>query len=263
MSRTLKLVDRLLALGRNLHTVGRNQEALAVLRSLAGFRELPPVVAEETQARLAEIQLRRCRFRRARRHLRAALHYQPDSARYHYLLATTLAADEKADPQRAIEHYRKSLELDPKQPLCLCDLGLLALRLDQTEEGLKALQQAVELAPADPEVLAALLHGLCQANRAEDARRAVHAALFRHPRDRRFTKLWREFQFRQLWAAQQNAKQTDALDTSGEERAMVLPFVRPAAHTVATSVGPKFVRQDAASAPPPPHISRPRRLLAE
>jgi tetratricopeptide (TPR) repeat protein len=253
MSRTLNLVDRLLALGRNYQQVGRNQEALHVLHSLARFQELPAAVAEETQARLAEIQLHRCRYRRARRHLRAALRFQPESARYHWLLAGALVADEKGDLQRAAEHYRKSLAIDPKQPCCLRDFGLLALRLEQTEEGLQALARAVELAPADPELLASHVDGLCQANRPEEARRMLQAALFRNPKDRRFHQLWSDFQFRQLSTAQQTARQ-EASDLAEGGASMLLPFVRP---TECASLGGKRLRRDAAAPPSPPHTARP------
>ena len=55
MSKMLNLVDCLLARGRFLQQLGRDQDALVVLQRLAGFRQLPPQVAEETQLRLAEI----------------------------------------------------------------------------------------------------------------------------------------------------------------------------------------------------------------
>ena len=58
MSMTLNLVDRLLAAGRNLHKLGREQDALHIFSRLSGFRQLPAEVAEETQVRLAEISLR-------------------------------------------------------------------------------------------------------------------------------------------------------------------------------------------------------------
>lgn len=255
MSRTLKLVESLLALGRNYQQVGRNQEALQVLHRLAGFHELPATVAEEAQARLAEIQLLRHRYRRARRHLRTVLLSQPDSARYHYLMATALDADEKGDPRRAAEHYRRSLDLDPKQPRCLRDYGKLALRLEQTEAGLQALRQAVELAPHDPGAVADLVEGLRQAGRPEDIRRTLRAALFRNPRDRRFPKLWLDNQFQELHDAQEAARHREA--SSATEPTMLLPFVR----SVATPKGSKWVRHDPASPSSPPHISRTARQV--
>ena len=68
MSRMLNLVDCLLARGRKLQAMGRSRDALHVLGRLAGFRQLPLPIAEETQACLAEIQLRHQEYSSARRH---------------------------------------------------------------------------------------------------------------------------------------------------------------------------------------------------
>src|SRR5262245_4381324 len=56
---TLSFVDSLLARGRYLQHLGRTYDALRIMTRLAGFRELPPAVAEEVQFRLGELQLRR------------------------------------------------------------------------------------------------------------------------------------------------------------------------------------------------------------
>src|SRR5262245_406305 len=82
----LNLFDQLLCQARRHLQLGRHREATTLFTRLAGFRELPADVAEETQARLAQLHLKRRRFAQARRHLTAALRYQPDNARYHYLL---------------------------------------------------------------------------------------------------------------------------------------------------------------------------------
>ena len=66
MSKTLKLIDRLLTMGRNFQALERHREALRLLGRLAAFRELPADVAEETQVRLAELWLRRRKHQRAR-----------------------------------------------------------------------------------------------------------------------------------------------------------------------------------------------------
>src|SRR5437762_11958173 len=108
MSRTLNLVDGLLLMGRRHQQLGRIRDALTVLARLASFRELPREVAEETQIRLAEIQLRRRKYRRARRHLAVALRYDPDNARSHYLMATALRGLGEDQWDRAAVHYRRS-----------------------------------------------------------------------------------------------------------------------------------------------------------
>src|SRR5687767_14686313 len=111
MSMTLPLVDRLLTRGRSLHESGRVHDAYQVLKKLATFRELPAETAEEAQALLAEIQFGRRKYLRARRHLAVALGYHPDNAQYHYLMAAAVDADDRADKQRALAHYRRSLKL--------------------------------------------------------------------------------------------------------------------------------------------------------
>src|SRR5438874_10813929 len=135
MSMTLNLADRLLAMGRNFQAIGRDRDALHILGRLSDFRQISADVSEESQHRQAEILLRSGRYVRARRHLTALLVQRPDSARYHYLMANALNNDMKADPQRAADHYRKSLRLDPQQPTCLGEFGLPSLRLGQTEDG--------------------------------------------------------------------------------------------------------------------------------
>jgi tetratricopeptide (TPR) repeat protein len=255
MSMTLNLADRLLAMGRNLQALGRDRDALHVLGRLSGFRQLPTAVSEEAQLRQAEILLQSGRYVRARRHLTALLVQQPDSARYHYLMAIALNGDVKADPQRAAEHYRQSLQLDPDQPDCLGAFGLLALRLGQTEEGLSHLRKAVELAPSDPEVVGRLAEGLREEGRLDEARSVLRAALFRNPRDARFRTRWDEFQFRQLSDEQYEA-QAHLIPIGTRKAPWLLPFVRPTEAPEAGK-GVKLVRQDGPSALPPPRAPRP------
>jgi tetratricopeptide (TPR) repeat protein len=253
MSRKLNLVDRLLAMGRRCQELGRDHDARHVLGRLAGFGELPAAVAEETQARLAELDLKRGRFRRARRHLTAALFHRPDHARYHYLLAGALDADGRGDPQRAVAHYRKSLELDPNQPRCLGEFGLLALRLGQTDEGLAVLRRAAELAPADPEAVGRLVDGLRQEGRTDEARGVLRAARFRNPRDARFHRLWSDFEFHLLRQEQQARRHADHTGQPADDGPVLLPFVRPAPETA--KAGRKVIRRDGASPPTAPHLS--------
>src|SRR5207249_8703306 len=128
MSRTLNLVDGLLLMGRRHQQQGRVRDALTILARLASFRELPREVAEEIQFRLAEIQLRRYKYRRARRHLAVALRYDPENARYQYLMAKALRGLGEDQWDRAAVHYRGSLELDAEQDDCMIEFGVFAVR---------------------------------------------------------------------------------------------------------------------------------------
>jgi tetratricopeptide (TPR) repeat protein len=262
MSRTLNLTDRLLERGRFLQEIGRTHDAARILGRLAGLRELPAPAAEETQARLAEMHLRQYKFAQARRHLTAALAHSPDDARYHYLLGIAHDQDEEGDPQSAFEHFRRSLEIDPDQPRCLGEFGILALCLGHNEEGLKALRRGVDLAPDDPDTVGKLVEGLCLAEQPEEARLALRAALFRNPRHQGFRKLWNDFQWEQLHEQQEAERQARQAARDDEEEApAVLPFVRPEPGSVpAAQQRRKRIRHDGPSAPVPPHSPRTNRL---
>jgi Tfp pilus assembly protein PilF len=247
MMPTLNLVDRVLAMGRRYQEAGRHRDAVSVFTRLARFRYLPAEAAEETQARLAEIQLKRRKYRHARRHLTAALRHQPDNARYHYLLAIALQAEEGADLQRAGEHYRRALELDPGHVKCLADYGHLLLRLGQTDEGLERLRQAAEGAPGDVEVLGKLVKGLRLTGRTDEARSVLQIALFRNSRSPRFRKLWNEFRFQQA----RRRRETERLQCNGEaeaEQPVLLPFVRVVPDDQTDSDMPMVVRREESNA---------------
>ena len=260
MSTTLNLADRLLARGKHFQQIGRTHDAVHILSRLAEFRELPADVAEETQARLADLHLRYNRPRKARRHLTAALAHKPDNARYHYLMARAVEADRRGEPERALEHYERSLELDSQQPDCLSEGGLLAVRQGQAERGLHHLRRAVEMAPDDPMHLQRLVKGLCVARRPEEARAALRMALFRHPRDHRFRKLWDDFRFDQLRQEQEVKRLAHFGGETADAGPTILPFVRPAHKAGPATATPTIIRRDGPAAPQPPHLPTSGRL---
>ena len=197
---TINLFDHLLETGRRYHELGRHRDALTVLTRLSACRDVPAEVAEEAQARLGELQLKRRKFKRARRHLTVALRHRPDEARYHHLMGLACQEEDRGDLERAAKHYRRSLALDATDVKCLVDFGLLAIRLGRSDDGLAKLREAVALAPDEPTVTAKLVKGLRHLGKPDEARAEVRAALFRNPRDPRFRRLWTEFQFRELRA---------------------------------------------------------------
>jgi Tfp pilus assembly protein PilF len=243
MQATLNLVDHVLAMGRRFQEIGRQRDALTLLTRLSDFRHLPADAAEETQARLAELHLKRRRFRRARRHLTAALRHQPDNARYHYLMATALQMDDEGNLERAADHYRRALELDPGHVKCLADFGLLLVRQGQAEEGVARLREAVEKAPDDAEVLGKLVKGLRLAGRSDEARQAVRLALFRHPHAPRFRQLWNEYQFHH---ARQQCEAARLKRAGADEEAVLLPFVRVVQDTPTGGGTPTILRHEEA-----------------
>ena len=197
MQITINLFDHLLETGRRYHELGRHRDAVTALTRSSAFREVPAEVAEETQARLGELQLKRRKYA-PRRHLVAALRHRPDQARYHHLMGLACQEEDRGNLERAAKHYRRSLELDATAVPCLVDFGLLAIRLGRHDEGLARLREATALAPDDPNATARLVKGLRQLGKPDNARAEVRAALFRNARDPRFRRLWNEYQFREL-----------------------------------------------------------------
>ena len=256
MSRTLNLIRGLLARGRKLHKLGVDGDALLALSRLSSFRELPAGVAEETQRRLAELLLKQRKYIRARRHLAALLAHQPQNPHYHYLMARTVEKDLRADPKRAVEHYRQALAIEPNHPRYLCDFGLAALRIGRKRTGLESLRRALELAPDDAVVVGKVVDGLSQRGRYREALRAVRAAIFRNPGERRFRKLWQDVRFRQTRALQQAAHRR--AQAVGEET-MLLPFVPSPATARPVQVGLRIYRHDTGPTLPHPHFPRPAR----
>lgn len=241
MMSNLNFVDRVLAMGRRYQEVGRHRDAVVILTRLAHFRCLSAEAAEETQGRLAEIYLKRRKYKNARRHLTAALRHQPDNARHHYLLATALCAEDGGDVERAGEHYRRALELDPGHVACRADYGHLLLRLGQTEEGLACLREASERAPEDVEVLAKLVKGLRLSGRTDEARSVLQRALFRNAHSLRYRKLWNEFRFHQA-RRRHEAQQLEQGENDGQdEQPVLLPFVRLVKETAKPSECPTIV----------------------
>jgi Tfp pilus assembly protein PilF len=251
MNGNLNLVDRLLARGRSLQELGRLDEAADVLNRLTGLEGLSGEVVEQTHVRLAELRLQQQQYRLARRHLAAALLHQPNHPRYHYLMASAVNLDDEADPRRALRHYRKSLRLDPNQPRCRAELGLLSVQLGQTDSGLRDLRRAADMAPDDVDVLEMLLEGLCWCERIEEARRVLQAARFRLPRNGRVQELWSEFEYEQLRRSQA-VRQPRRLPPR-DEGPVLLPFVRPSGVPSGTAPAAGIVRRDPPSAPSGPH----------
>jgi tetratricopeptide (TPR) repeat protein len=249
MSHTLNLIDHLLALGRRYQELGRLRDAVQVLSRLSAFRDLPGEAAEEAQARLAELHLKRRRYQLARRCLTAALTRRPDEARYHRLMATAVLAEDRGDLDRAADHYRRAVDLDGDDAVCLAEYGVLTVRLGRTDEGLARLRRAVERAPDDPEVVGKAAKGLRLAGRPDEARDLLRAALFRNPRAPRFRKLWAELQYQQLRRRQQHGGRGRAAGPA-DDGPVLLPFAPAPPQTAPATPG---ARSDGPAPPAPPH----------
>ena len=226
MSKTLNLVEHMLAMGRKYQELGLRLDALRVLGKLSGFRELPGAVAEEVQARLAEIQIKRRKYQRARRHLTAALRHRPNEARYHYLMGLACLAEGRGDLDRADEHLLADRWhwMRPRSSASWRRVCWLFAWAGPTRGWPGCARRRPR--SDDAAIVAKLVKGLRQSGKGDEARRVLRAALFRNARVPRFRRLWREFQFQQLRQEQQRQR----LDREGladrEDEPVLLPFAR-------------------------------------
>lgn len=229
MTPTLNMADRLLALGTHYREVGRPQEAHEIFARLLDFRILPPEVACHAQLALAEIALKRRKFKKARRHLVAVLTHEETDAHANYLMAVACLEEEQGNHRRAAHFFAKSLEADPTDVKCRGEYGLVLLQLGRTDEGLKHLARATDEAPDDLDALARRLRGLRQAGKLDEARTLLRKARFHFRRSGAFEKLASDFQF-QIARQEQEFARLQAEGMTDGETPVLLPFVRHEAH---------------------------------
>jgi Tfp pilus assembly protein PilF len=257
MSRTLNFCEHLLAQGRNYHTLGVNDRAQGLFTNLARLRDLPADIAEETQSRLAELYMQQRKFGRARRHLTAALAHDRHNPLYHHLMAIALAEDPQGDRDRALEHFRRCVQLEPEEPVYHSDAGLFALEHGAVDEALAYLRRAVELAPDDVSIIGDVVRGLQDHGHHDEARQIARAALFRSGGDARFRRLWNDCRFQELHHRQQRANKKRLVRRAVAEGRICLPFVHL---TVETPTGRKLIRKDGPSRTPAPRLLKFTRL---
>jgi tetratricopeptide (TPR) repeat protein len=251
MSRTLNLVDCLFTTARNLHRLGRAQQALEILERLLRLRSVPADAAAEAHSLLAELRFKQDAYRKARRHLVAALTYQPHRADFHFRLALAIEADPEARPERARVHYLRALQLDGKNASYWLDYAFYLLTLEERKRGLRALRRAYALAGSDPDVIGRVAEGLRQEGLHDEARTKLLNALFEHPRDRRFRALWQQHQFQMLYEQQQ--KQRRERTAAAIAAPVLIPFVEQEGSGKYAELGGKTIRLD-----PPAPMRTPR-----
>jgi tetratricopeptide (TPR) repeat protein len=254
MTSTLNLFDEILSRARRLQIAGQWREALTLLRRLSGFPNLPPRVAEKAEALQGEILLKRRRYRQARKHLRSALAYAPDRARYHFLLGLALHRDPKGDKGHATAHYERCLELAPALVRCRGQAGLLAIECGRVDEGLALLRLAVEQAPGDSDAVSRLVKGLCLAGWPEEAQVAVRTARFASPRCPRLRKLSIDLRLADI----RRRQDLSSASAHRDKGPVLLPFLSLSAASAGLAPSKRY---DAETSLPGPHLVRLRRRV--
>jgi tetratricopeptide (TPR) repeat protein len=240
MEPSVNLLDRLLTQGRHLLHLGRRVDARKRLEKLLAFPEVPLEQRIEAHQLLADIYLDAQCYRKARRHLLAALAIQPDCAETHYQLAVVLDLEPDQQPKRAAKYFRKAVELLPDEARYWSGYGQICLRMGREKAALGAFIAAADLAPMDFDVIDEVTDGFCFLGREEDARSVLMAARFRLGHNPELEQLWNRFRFLQLHRKQQTSQRRKAL---AEGEAIVLPFV-PATTPSESEGEPGILRHD-------------------
>ncbi len=178
--------------GRHLKPHGRLVSLLlfwlAAAMLLAGCAGLQPKASED-QRRAAEINaelgisyLRQNDLMQAERALERAIQFDPRLAMAHLGMASLRERQDLLD--RALEHYRKALALDPDDPYVQTNLGDLLCRQGEVAEGRALLEQAGTNPSYRARHVALVGAGVCdlKAGETERAERRIREALEIAPR---------------------------------------------------------------------------------
>jgi tetratricopeptide (TPR) repeat protein len=221
MSKTLNLIRILQRQAQHFHDIGLRREAKARFERLAGFRSLPPAVAEDSRVRLADI----CRDdddpAQERHHLACALAQQPNKPDYHFRMAQAYLSDRSVPDEKALPHLRAAVRLDAENPRYLAALGELTMRIGDCSEGLRLLKKAHDLAEDDIDILERYVSALKEVGESKTGHELLKTAMFRYSRDGRYRDLYRDFQFRDV-ADEQSSKTTIPF---GDDEPVILRFV--------------------------------------
>jgi tetratricopeptide (TPR) repeat protein len=243
MSKTLNLVDILLTTGRQLFTMGRSHEALHPLTKLAGFRTLPDHVNEQVQALLAEIYLEKGEYKKARRHLTAAIAANPLEANYQFMMAIALVEDDEADLGRAEAYFARAVDFDPEEASYWVDYGSYLFKIGKSKDALRAIRKAYALDVKNVTIVGEVAEVLRREGYFAEANTKLRAALFENSGDQRFRLLWQQHQFEMIFIEQDRARR--GLDKK-QGKPVILPFDGKPKQGKYQSLGGKTIRIDQA-----------------
>lgn len=255
MIRTYTLIHAGWTAARSLARSGRRTDALHQAERLLARPELPKPVAADAHRLAAEVLIEGERFRKARRHLRAAAELQPDHSRTHYLAGLAFEQDPDGDDWRAAVRFRKASRLEPGNPTYRAAFGRAAVRCARVRTGVRELLAAAEMVTADVGVIRVVAEGLTEAGRVETARQVLLKARFRFPNSTELRRLWDQIQFETARLKQRNGRKTQDARTATEGDFALLPFVPVGGSGAGKTPAAGPVRRDGGSQPRP-HFGR-------
>jgi Flp pilus assembly protein TadD len=227
--------------------LGRPRAARRLLRQLTDHPEASTRLRAEAHQLLSEVELASECFRRARRHLVAAIRLRRHADDLYVAYALVVEADPAGDPRKAVAAMRVAVGIDPYEARSWALLGRMAIAAGDRKLARKALRRAERLAPDAPAILSDVVNGLVDLGREPEARAVLSAARFRAPRDARIAALWDRFRFDQAARGQQSrAKSTGRVILSLPARPTDVP---------AAASGRGILRADRRSRPAP-HVLR-------
>jgi tetratricopeptide (TPR) repeat protein len=130
---------------------------------------------------LALVECQRGNFVRARQLLLRARRINPDVAQPHHALG--VLAERERRPDRASEHYRDALRVDPGFAPARSNLGRLEFHAGQLEAAYLTFKKLAEIAPEQPDGYVGLAETLIRLERVEEALAITREASGRFPFD--------------------------------------------------------------------------------
>jgi tetratricopeptide (TPR) repeat protein len=115
------------------------------------------------------------------RHLEEALRLTPDCAHYHYFIA--LGYGLQSRDEEAAVHFKRAVELDPKEPYQRFNYGVNLFRAEKLDEAIAQLQEALKSQPDFLEARLLLVDSLMQLpqKRMKEAEEILAEAFRLHP----------------------------------------------------------------------------------
>lgn len=241
MSRHLSFHQSLLEQCRSRISQGRFAEARSLLERLIAHPLLESTLAAEANFLLARVQFELVDTDAAEASARKADAACRGRAEYHLLLGETL--EDQGQTELALEQFGLAARLAPGSDAAVLRYARAVARHKSADRGVRLIQAVYAKASDDPEIVAAVVEGLVEGDRLDDAELVVTQSNYRHPGDRRFRQL--RDRFRQLRVEHMLRGSAKGHDGSSES----VPYRNPAVHGMGKPGGARRpVRREAVAA---------------